>query len=501
MLTVVAGRGGLDSCVKSAATLATVSRLWSDRLVDRWVDNDAAAIVDDDGVVSGTQLMRMAAGASAWFDELGYGVGDAIPALMDETRTSIAMVLGAGLSRRPLAPLGTKLSVEDLVIAVRGLGARHLFVDPARVDLAERVAAESGVELVLVDQPLQTADPREPPCAADDTVVIVHTSGTTGHPKPIALTQRPLAARVDLYEEVLGIGPGDRYCSASPFYHTAGVAMDVTVLPMGVAVIPQDWFSVENWRRAGRLGMTCALLVPTMIELLLAGGALGDASPRVLQYGAMPIHPETLRATLAGLPSTRLLQIFGQTEVSPISSLSHEEHVRAAADRPDLLLSVGRPIRGAELRIEHPDEEGIGEIALLAPHVFQSDEDGWRRTGDLGIVSDEGYVFLHGRVHDRIIRGGENIYPFEIEHALVDHPGVREAAVVGVADRRYGEIVKAVIVATDPSRPPSDHDLGQFLGQRLAHFKVPAVFEFRAELPRTASGKVLRRELAVKHDG
>jgi len=479
------------------STLALVATLWSDRLCEQWVGNGAGAIVDDEGPTSGDELMRLAAGASAWFDDLGYTVGEAIPALMDETRTSIAMVVGAALSRRPLAPLGTKLSVEDLVIAVRGLGARHLFVDPERIDLAERVAAESGIELIVVDRPLPSAAPLAAACSPEDIVVIVHTSGTTGHPKPIRLTQRPLAARVDVYQEVMGIGPGDRYCSASPFYHTAGVAMDVTVLPMGVAIIPQDWFSVENWRRAGRLGVTCALLVPTMIEMLLAEGALGDASPRVLQYGAMPIHPETLKATLVGLPSTRMLQIFGQTEVSPIASLNHDEHVRAAADRPDLLLSVGRPIRGAEMRIENPDDEGIGEIALLAPHAFQRDEDGWRRTGDLGIISDEGYVFLHGRVNDRIIRGGENIYPFEIEHALADHPGVREAAVVGVADRRYGEIVKAVIVPTEALAPPSDDDLREFLGARLAHFKVPALFELVTELPRNPSGKILRRELAT----
>src|SRR5690606_25776356 len=116
---------------------------------------------------------------------------------------------------------------------------------------------QSGVELVVVDQPLVPAEPLDGACGPDDAAAIVHTSGTTGRPKPVLLRQRPLVARVAVYHQVMGLGPGDRYCSASPFYHTAGVTMDLTVLGMGAAVIPQDWFSIDNWRRAGRLGVTC----------------------------------------------------------------------------------------------------------------------------------------------------------------------------------------------------------------------------------------------------
>jgi acyl-CoA synthetase (AMP-forming)/AMP-acid ligase II len=470
-------------------------RWWNGLVLGHWLGSDAPAVVDDDGTVTGDELLRLAAGAAAWFDELGFATGAAIPALMDETRTAIAMVVGGAMSRRPVAPLGTKLALDDLVHAVTGLGAPVLFASPERHELGAQVAERAGARLVVVDRPLTPATPLAGDCRPDDTAVIVHTSGTTGRPKPIHLTQQPLTARVDVYQEVMGIGPGDRYCSASPFYHTAGVAMDVTVLGMGVSIVPQDWFSIDNWRRAGRLGVTCALLVPTMIEMLLAEGALADVSPRVLQYGAMPIHPDTLRATLDALPRTRLLQIFGQTEASPIAFLSHEDHLRAATERPDLLLSVGRPIRGAELRIERPDDDGIGEIAMRAPHVFQRDADGWRRTGDLGTISDEGYVTLHGRLNDRIIRGGENIYPIEIEHLLASHPGVREAAVVGVPDRRWGEIVKAVVVPDDPAAPPDADELRALVGQHLARFKVPAVVEYMTELPRNPSGKILRRQL------
>jgi long-chain acyl-CoA synthetase len=127
--------------------------------------------------------------------------------------------------------------------------------------------------------------------------------------------------------------------------------------------------------------------------------------------------------------------------------------------------------------------------------VFQVDEDGWRRTGDLGAISDEGYLTLHGRVNDRIIRGGENVYPIEIEHVLAGHPGVREVAVVGVPDRKWGELIKAVVVPTNLGAPPEAEHLRTYIADRLAHFKVPAVIEFASELPRNPAGKILRRQL------
>ncbi len=464
-------------------------------MLGRWLGSDAPAIVSASGIVKGDQLLRQAAGASALVDELGLLPGTPLPALMDETPTSIAMAVGGAMSRRPLAPLGTKFSVADLAEIVRHLDTRHLFASPERAELGEAVAASAGVALHVIDDSLPMLDPLEIRCQAADTAVIVHTSGTTGRAKPVHLRHEPLVARVDVYQEVMGIGPGDRYCSASAFYHTAGSAMIFTVLPMGVAIIPMDWFSVEGWRLSGRLGVTCSLLVPTMIDILLTEGALADANPKVLQYGASPIHPDTLRAAMETLPNTRFLQIFGQTELSPISYLDHADHLRAVAGRPDLLTSAGRPIRGTSMRIEQPDDEGIGEIAVNAAHAFVVDDDGWRRTGDLGLIDAEGYLHLHGRINDRIIRGGENIYPSEIEAALSSHPSVREAVVVGVPDRRWGETVRAVVVPNDPAAPPDLVQLRQHVARLVAGFKVPSEFVLIDELPRNPSGKILRRAL------
>jgi acyl-CoA synthetase (AMP-forming)/AMP-acid ligase II len=268
-----------------------------------------------------------------------------------------------------------------------------------------------------------------------------------------------------------------------------------TVLGRGAAVIPQAWFSVDGWREAGRLGVTHALLVPTMIDVLLSAGALNDAHPRVLQYGAAPIDSGILTDALAVLPDVEFLQIFGQTEVSPLTALTHADHVRGLGSRPDLLSTVGRAVPGVDLRVENPDDEGIGELAVRAPHAFTTDEDGWRRTGDLGRIDAEGYVRLHGRVNDRIVWGGENIYPIEVERALESHPAVREVAVVGVPDRRWGETVKAVVVPSDPAAPPTAEELQAHARERLARFKVPSAVELVDALPRNANGKVLRRRL------
>jgi acyl-CoA synthetase (AMP-forming)/AMP-acid ligase II len=281
----------------------------------------------------------------------------------------------------------------------------------------------------------------------------------------------------------------------SPFHHTAAVFMAFTVLARGASLVPQRWFSVDNWKLAGRLGVTHALLVPTMIDLLLADGALADVPLRVLQYGAAPIDVRTLREALAALPATQFVQIFGQTECSPITYLDHADHLRGLGDRTDLLTTVGRVVPNSELRIEGADEEGIGEIAVLAPHAFATDDDGWRRTGDLGRCSPDGYLSLHGRTGDRIVWAGENIYPIEVEQAIGSHPGVREVVVVGVPDRRYGETVKAVVVPSDPAAPPSAEELRAHAREQLATFKVPTIVEFIDELPRNPTGKVLRRSL------
>ena len=232
-----------------------------------------------------------------------------------------------------------------------------------------------------------------------------------------------------------------------------------------------------------------------MIEMLLRADALALPSLRLLQYGASPIHPETLRRAMAAMPGVALVNLFGQTEGAPLTCLSPEDHQRAAAGDEELLRSVGTPVDEVELTIHEPDETGVGEVVARGEHLFLTGDEGWQHTGDLGRIDERGYVYLVGRKGDMIIRGGENVYPLEVEHTLARHDAVREAAVVGVPDERVGELVKAFIVPCDPSSPPDPAELRAFARATLAGFKVPERWEFLPSLPRNPNGKVLRRNL------
>jgi acyl-CoA synthetase (AMP-forming)/AMP-acid ligase II len=217
---------------------------------------------------------------------------------------------------------------------------------------------------------------------------------------------------------------------------------------------------------------------------------------QTLVYGGAPMRPATLREVNAALPDVRLLNVFGQTEGSPLSVLTPADHRAALQDRPELLLSVGRAVPGLELALHAAGQDGVGEVLARADHLFHRDAEGWLHTGDLGRLDGEGYLYLSGRRHDMIVRGGENVHPVEVELAVAEHPGVADVAVVGVADARLGETVVAFVVPADHAAPPDAEQLHSFTRHRLSGFKVPARWHLVAELPRNANGKLLRRRLS-----
>jgi acyl-CoA synthetase (AMP-forming)/AMP-acid ligase II len=467
---------------------------WSAMLA-AWADRADPAVVTPAATWSGSELAGRAAGAARRLLAMTKRPG-AVPALFTSTPAAMAYVIGGAACGRPVAPLGPRLTARELGPCIAWLGAEVLLTEAEFLPLALALQDEHGVHPVLVDDPARDPERLAFDVEVDEPAFLLHTSGTTGTPKAVAYRQGALARRTVVNAGLCNLEPGCVYATASPFHHISGFGNYAVALGSGAAVVPLARFTVEAWRSLADLGVTNALAVPTVLEILLEAGALPLPDLRTLQYGGAPIHPATLQRVLTVAPDLDLVNIFGQTEGSPITCLTPDDHRRIAKEgRGDLLESAGRAAPGVELVIAAPDAAGVGEVLARAEHFFVTDEDGWLHTGDLGRLDGEGYLFLVGRRGDKIIRGGENIYPIEVEQVLERHPAIAEAAVVGVADQHWGEVVRAVIVPVDPADPLDIDEVRSFARKALAGFKVPTEWSVAEALPRNAAGKLLRRLL------
>ena len=469
------------------------ARTWTED-VAWWEGRREVALRTAGAEWSGAELIERAVGASqrlAGFE--GEGV---LPALLDSSPAAFAHLLGGPAAGRPLAPLAPRLTAAELAPTLEALGSPVLLADPAFAELAGELSSTTGVVVELLEMPARLAGGLPDDLDPSSTAFVLHTSGTTGRPKPVPFSQARLAERVRVNAQLFCFGPGKVFSSASPLHHIAGFGSYAVALAAATAVIPMARFTPEAWSSLAEHGVTHVTTVPTIIEMLLAAGVLALEGLELLQYGASPMHSSTLATMMSLLPEVDLVHLYGQTEGSPITVLGPEEHrAIARSGRNELLESVGKAIDVVELRLDERDHEGVGEVVARAVHFAQPGADGWLHTGDPGRLDEEGHLYLVGRKGDMIIRGGENIYPVEVEQVLEHHPGLREAAVVGVPDQRWGETVLAVVVPTDPTSPPEVEELRAFARERLAGFKVPAEIRFATELPRNASGKLLRRLL------
>jgi acyl-CoA synthetase (AMP-forming)/AMP-acid ligase II len=459
--------------------------------------SDRLAVLDESGPVTGRALTGMAMYAADSLSRLDTQPGVPVPALLTTNAAALALLLGGVVADRPIAPMGPRLTPVELARSITATGAGVLFAESRWHQTAVAAAALAGVELHTIPPFRHSSVP--PPARRGHTAFYLHTSGTTGEPKRVPFSEPVLEARVAVSADLIGLGPEHRYATGSPLHHIAGLGNVLTALSVGAPVLPTLQFSMTWWRGLRESGATHCLLVPTMIEMLLAEGVLDVVPLTTLIYGAAPMSPETLRRVLRTVPAVDLVSIFGQTEGSPITTLGPDDHRRAATGRPDLLYTVGRAAPGLSLRIDDPDAAGTGEVLAAAPHLSVHADDGWLHTGDVGSMDDEGYLRLSGRRNDMVVRGGENVYPLEVEHLLVEHPAVGAAGVVGVPDPRLGETLAAFVVAARPAGGPRHDELAGFLRARLAGFKVPTYWYDVTELPLSGAGKLLRPKLLQQH--
>jgi acyl-CoA synthetase (AMP-forming)/AMP-acid ligase II len=350
-------------------------------------------------------------------------------------------------------------------------------------------------------------------------VAVGFTSGTTGAPKGVLLTDRGMTAELANQAGLFPDGPERRY-TAAPLFHTSGHRLLAAQIAHGCTslVLPQfDVAVVADALRSGTLRR--CLLVPTMLSMLLdhLDRTAGD-DPRpvtglaAVHYGAAPISAGLLRRAMGAL-GCDFQNLFGSTESGLLTTLRPGDHRRALAGADHLLESVGTRIPGVQVALRtrngSPVEPGeVGEITVRSDAAMDAYLDmpaetadavrnGWLWTGDLARRDDEGYVYLAGRSRDLIVRGGENVYPIEIENVLSRMPGVGEVAVIGRPDDHWGEVVVACVERT--AATPSAEAMTAWCRERLASYKVPSEFRFERALPRTASGKIKKGELRADH--
>lgn len=460
--------------------------------------------------------------------ERGIGRGDVVSFLDKNHPACVELSLAAASLGAANAIVNFRLAGDEVDYAVNDSGAKLLLVGSELMPLVEKIKARlTTVEHIVEVTPeggdgdayedmLAAAEPlgRDPEVQPDDVCLVMYSSGTTGRPKGVALTQANMLAHTLNAHDGWGFDEGDKNMVAMPLFHVGGSSYVLFGIHDGVpSVMTRD---PDGASLAGAImqGANRTFLVPAVLAQVLASGA--DAVQLFGQlktycYGASPMPLPLLRAALEAWPDTEFIQVYGLTEVAGvITHLMPEAH--RDTDHPERLVSAGQCIPGAEVRVVDPETlvdvptGEHGELWFRSPQLMLGylnkpdataeviTDDGWFRTGDMGKVDEEGFVFVQDRLKDMIISGGENIYSPEIERVLAEHPAVMEVAIIGVPDDRWGESVKAV-VALKPDASATEDELIAHCAEHLAKFKCPKSVDVVEALPRNPTGKILKRDL------
>jgi long-chain acyl-CoA synthetase len=437
---------------------------------------DHPALVWDGGALSWRELEARAAGAARRLARAGVGAGDVVALLLPNTWGLAAALWGGLALGATVAPLNPLLAADE----------------------RERILGHLGARTVVDAAPAEETAEAMPTAVGGAPGVILYTSGSTGQPKGAVLSHAALAAANESWAgPVMGLTAADRVLAVLPLAHSFGLnGALLAPLLAGVTVVLQERFTPEDTLRAiARHRATVFPGVATMFARILESPALEGAdlsSLRLAVSGAAPC-PWALAHEWRRRTGVRIVRGYGMTELfRPISYLAGE-----ATDRPD---SIGRAVPGVELRVVE-DELWIRSPAAMDGYLRAPEEtaavlaaDGWFRTGDLATISDDGYVSIVGRKRELILRGGYSVVPGEVEQALLAHPAVAEAAVIGVAHPELGEEVAAFVTLRAGARV-EPADLIAFCRERLAGYKYPRRVTVVEAMPRSATGKILKAKL------
>lgn len=453
----------------------------------------------------------------------GVRPGDRVAYLGKNTLSYLEYFLGAARARAVLVPINWRLAAAEVAFILGDAAPRHLLVEAPFEASAAALAPQ--LPRVLAGEPFaawrDSHAAADQPGAADwrEPLLQLYTSGTTGRPKGAVLTHRSLfglRTDPDVHPPWYRWSESDVSLIAMPVAHVSGTGWAIWTLQHGACgVIAREFDPHAVFEQILAHRISKLMMVPTAMQIAvrhpLARGA--DFSfLRYIYYGGAPL-PGALLAECIDVFRCGFVQMYGMTETSgTITALGPEDHDPQLGAR---MRSVGRPLAGVEIKIidaagGEVEAGAKGEIATRSAANMSGyfhnpeataqtiDAAGWLRTGDFGSLDADGFLHLHDRVKDLIISGGENIYPAEVENAIFGHPSVAEVAVIGVADAKWGEAVKAVIVPV-AGAPRDDAAIVAWAAERIARYKLPKSIAWVDSLPRNHTGKVLRRELRRLH--
>lgn len=494
---------------------------------------NATAIRESGRSVTFAELGQRVARLAGALKGLGMASGDCIAMLSRNSQRYIEYSLGVPWGDGVLNPVNTRWSVAEIVYSLDDSQSTMLIVDDTFKAMGEAIFkqaktlrhmiysgdGETPEGMLNYEALLAAAEPVENVRRSGDKLLgIFYTGGTTGFPKGVMISHNNLA-----FAGLAGLtrgfyGSDSVFLHAMPMFHLADFSAMYGQLVTGGVHVVLPAFSGETALKAViEEQVTDLMLAPTMIQMMLDSR---DANPalsgvelgtiRNIIYGASPISPALLDRACAAFPSARFFQGYGMTELTTGGTMLDPEYHCEAHHHSGKMYSAGRAMNCVEVRIVDTEDREVprgtvGEIVVRGPNVMlgylnkpeataEVLRDGWMHTGDGGYMDEEGFVYIVDRLKDMIVSGGENIYSAEVENAISSHPSVAQCAVIGIPSDKWGETVHAVIVLK-PECNASEEEIVAQCRERIASYKCPRSVEFRASLPLSSVGKILKNEL------